>query len=208
MIGTLLIGVSMSQEYAFVVEYITALVDGAITSSVVQKKSDDVTNQLRSQTQIREFIDTANLFFFGVDVDGCVNEWNTQIQSVTGFTKRDVMGRPLVTTFIELPFRSTFKRVLDKALVDKILPDCSIALRTKTGKIITLLVSASARRNVGGSVAGVCVGGGGVCAGARMRAASCLRTSACWSRTKCGADVGASMFVWLDGCLGGSVGCE
>ena len=61
MIGTLLIGVSMSQEYAFVVEYITALVDGAITSSVVQKKSDDVTNQLRSQTQIREFIDTANL---------------------------------------------------------------------------------------------------------------------------------------------------
>jgi PAS domain-containing protein len=41
----------------------------------------------------RLLIDKANTFMFGVDTEGRVTEWNSKAKHMTGYSKRDVIGR-------------------------------------------------------------------------------------------------------------------
>jgi PAS domain S-box-containing protein len=56
-----------------------------------------MTSMARELTQL---IDTANAPIFGIDVKGDVNEWNDKTVEITGYSRQEAMGNPLVETFI------------------------------------------------------------------------------------------------------------
>jgi len=72
-----------------------------------------MTSMARELTQL---IDTANAPIFGIDVKGDVNEWNDKTVEITGYSRQEAMGNPLVETFIVPSLRHSVHEVLDNAL--------------------------------------------------------------------------------------------
>ena len=66
--------------------------------------------------ELRQLVDTANAPIFGIDTNGLVNEWNNKTAEITGFSRDEAYGRPLVSTFIKENLRSSVKSVMDNAL--------------------------------------------------------------------------------------------
>jgi PAS domain S-box-containing protein len=52
----------------------------------------------RVANDLKLLIETANAPIFGIDGNGCVNEWNNKAASITGFSRDEVMGRHLTET--------------------------------------------------------------------------------------------------------------
>jgi PAS domain S-box-containing protein len=66
--------------------------------------------------ELRQLVDTANAPIFGIDLNGLVNEWNFKTAEITGFSKDEAIGKPLVSTFIVKKLRLSVQLVLDNAL--------------------------------------------------------------------------------------------
>lgn len=66
--------------------------------------------------ELRQLIDTANAPIFGIDVKGTVNEWNLRTAAITGYSREEAIGQPLVSTFIVKKLRESVQRVMDNAL--------------------------------------------------------------------------------------------
>jgi len=66
--------------------------------------------------ELRQLIDTANAPIFGIDVEGNVNEWNDKTVEITGYSRQEAIGNPLVKTFIVPSLRHSVHEVLDNAL--------------------------------------------------------------------------------------------
>jgi PAS domain S-box-containing protein len=66
--------------------------------------------------ELRQLVDTANAPIFGIDLNGLVNEWNFKTAEITGYSKDEAIGKPLVSTFIVKKLRLSVQRVLDNAL--------------------------------------------------------------------------------------------
>jgi len=109
----------------------------------------------RVANDLLQLIDTANAPIFGIDVHGRVNEWNRRAQSLTGYTKDEVMGRDLVAEFIADDFKAPVKEALDKALVGEETANFEFPLFTKTGKRIDILLNSTTRRDSAGDIIGV-----------------------------------------------------
>lgn len=63
----------------------------------------DITDRKKTEVKktnlalkLRNFIDTANAPIFGIDADGLVNEWNIKLETITGFSREEVLGKNLV----------------------------------------------------------------------------------------------------------------
>jgi PAS domain-containing protein len=72
----------------------------------------DITDLKRAEKEVKHIaqdlarlIDTANAPIFGIDQKGKVNEWNAKVAQITGFSREEVMGRHLVSTFISSEFQ-------------------------------------------------------------------------------------------------------
>ena len=66
--------------------------------------------------ELRQLVDKANAPIFGIDVHGDVNEWNDKTVEITGFSRQEAMGNPLVQTFIVPSLRESVHEILDNAL--------------------------------------------------------------------------------------------
>ena len=134
----------------------------------------DLTDARRTEEQLantgkelRQLIETANAPIFGVDTEGNVNEWNATTVRLTGYAKDEALGRPFVGTFLcrevvandsgaSIPLSAVeVQGVLDRALRGDETSNYSLAFRTKAGAIRQLLVNATTRRAVDGTVTGV-----------------------------------------------------
>ena len=105
--------------------------------------------------ELRQFIETANAPIFGIDSQGLVNEWNQTSEKITGFTKKDVLGKDLVQTYITKDYQKAVKQVLDDALLGKETANYEFPLFTKTKERVMVLLNSSTRRNANGDVTGV-----------------------------------------------------
>jgi len=105
--------------------------------------------------ELRQFIETANAPIFGIDSQGLVNEWNQTSEKITGFTKKDVLGKDLVQTYITEDYQKAVKQVLDDALLGKETANYEFPLFTKTKERVMVLLNSSTRRNANGEVTGV-----------------------------------------------------
>jgi PAS domain S-box-containing protein len=105
--------------------------------------------------ELRQFIETANAPIFGIDSKGLVNEWNETSVKITGFKKKEVLGKDLVETYITEDYRNAVKQVLDNALKGKETANYEFPLFTKDGKRVIVLLNSSTRRNAAGEIVGV-----------------------------------------------------
>ena len=98
-------------------------------------------------------LDTANAPIFGIDVNGKVNLWNDKAVVFTGYSKDEVMHKPLVSI---LPsFRESGMAVLERALTGTETSNHHLEFRTKHGEIRFLLLNTTTRRDVHGTIVGV-----------------------------------------------------
>jgi two-component system, cell cycle sensor histidine kinase and response regulator CckA len=105
--------------------------------------------------ELRQFVETANAPIIGIDENGLVNEWNQMAVQITGFTKREVVGRELVADFITEEYKASVWEVLAKALTGEETANFEFPLYTKDEKRVEVLLNASSRRNIEGQIVGV-----------------------------------------------------
>ena len=109
----------------------------------------------KQRKELLQLIDTANAPIFGIDTDGNVNEWNATTALITGFSKTEAMGQPLVKTFIDDDRKEAVQEVLQKALEGEQTANYELPLTTKDGRVRYLLINATTRRDVDGHISGV-----------------------------------------------------
>ena len=119
------------------------------------KQLIDVSDFENLSKELTQLIDTANAPIFGVDTNGNVNEWNQKVESITGFSKKEVMGYNLVETRITDEYKESVQNVLKKALKGKETSNYEVPLFTKSGQRVMVLLNATTRRNPHGEIVGV-----------------------------------------------------
>jgi len=109
----------------------------------------------RTATELTQLIDTANAPIFGVDTDGNINEWNRMVANITGYNKDEVRGQHLVEEYITDEYKTSIKQVLDKALKGEETANYEVPLYTKDGRGIMVLLNATTRLDINGTIVGV-----------------------------------------------------
>jgi PAS domain S-box-containing protein len=105
--------------------------------------------------ELRQLVDTANAPIFGIDVHGNVNEWNDKTAEITGFSRVEAFGCPLVSKFIVPSLRQSVKDVMDNALNGNETSNYELEFETKSKEIRYLLVNATTRRDAESRIVGV-----------------------------------------------------
>ncbi|CAK0869933.1 unnamed protein product [Prorocentrum cordatum] len=103
----------------------------------------------------QRLVETANAPIFGVNADGNVNEWNSKAAEISGFSKEETMGRPLVRDFINPEHRERVQAVLIEALNGDETANFELPLDTKSGQRLCILLNATTRRDENGDVVGM-----------------------------------------------------
>jgi PAS domain S-box-containing protein len=65
-----------------------------------------------SEERIRLIVDAAHDAFVGMDAEGLIKNWNSQAESIFGWAREEVLGRPLVETIIPPRYRQAHIRGL------------------------------------------------------------------------------------------------
>jgi PAS domain S-box-containing protein len=109
--------------------------------------------------ELTQLIDTANAPIFGIDAQGNINEWNQQLEKTTSFKKTEIIGLHLVADVITSNHKASIGLILANALKGDETANYELALYTKAGDRIDILLSSSTRRDASDNIVGVvCVG--------------------------------------------------
>lgn len=101
----------------------------------------------------RDIIEQAHAPIFGVDTQLKVYKWNRMAETISGYSKQEVIGKQFLE-FIEPQFRESVGTVLHKALRGENTANYQQQLITKDGDIRILMINATAKR-VEGNITGV-----------------------------------------------------
>jgi PAS domain S-box-containing protein len=102
-----------------------------------------------------QLIDGANAPIFSIDVQGRINEWNLKVAKITGFDKKAVLGKDLVSEFIADDDKIAVGDVLSKALNGEETVNFEFSLVSKSGSRVDVLTNSTTRRDAAGKVMGV-----------------------------------------------------
>jgi PAS domain S-box-containing protein len=123
--------------------------------------AQDVTESTKNErsvaamaNELRQFVDKANAPIFGIDSFGLVNEWNDKTAEITGFSSKEALGMPLVSTFIVPKLQASVTNILDSALQGKETSNYELEFTTKSNEIRYLLVNATTRRDPDSNIVG------------------------------------------------------
>uniref|UniRef100_A0A7S4V013 histidine kinase n=1 Tax=Alexandrium monilatum TaxID=311494 RepID=A0A7S4V013_9DINO len=134
--------------------------DGLITGVIGVGQDITELQSVMQQSQrvaddLSRLIETANAPIFGLDVKGCVNEWNRKVALISGFTRQEVEGRPFVKEFIDVEHRQRVQEALDKALGGEVVGNFELLLYSRSGEKHDILLNATPRCGADGNVMGV-----------------------------------------------------
>ena len=103
----------------------------------------DITARVAQEQEYSRLIDTANAPIFGVNVNGLINVWNKNAETVTEFSREDTKGKNLVRDFIREEHRDRVQEVFTKALNGDETANFEFPLVTKAGKSVEILLNLS-----------------------------------------------------------------
>jgi PAS domain S-box-containing protein len=72
----------------------------------VTRDREDAQRLRRNEEQMRAIIDTAHDAFVAMDADGRVTDWNAQAEAISGWSRGEVLGRPLATLIVPPRYRA------------------------------------------------------------------------------------------------------
>ncbi len=132
------------------------------TSKGVVLSFTDVTEQNNSQEKIQRMakelvnlIENANAPIFGIDWNGNITEWNNYTRKITGFTKEEVLGKSLLDTFILKSHRDHIRTLFKEILRGVNTTNYEVPIITKSGRIVTILLNGTPRRDYEGNIVGM-----------------------------------------------------
>ena len=105
--------------------------------------------------ELSTVFDTANAPFFGIDVQGRVNEWNLHAEKITGFSKEEALGRDLVADFITEDYKAAVGVVLEQALEGVETANFEFPLFDRSGGRVDVLFNTTTRRDISDEITGV-----------------------------------------------------
>lgn len=108
----------------------------------------------RVAAELTRLIDTANSPIFGIDSKGLINEWNQQIQNITGYTKKEVLQKNLVEELFIDEYRESARVVIEKVLRGEQSTNYEFVPNSKDGKRRAILLNTTARRDKEGNIVG------------------------------------------------------
>ncbi|EGZ17758.1 histidine kinase A two component receptor [Phytophthora sojae] len=114
----------------------------------------DITERIAQEQEYSRLIDTANAPIFGVDANMRINIFNRKAQQTTNFPVEEVVGEN-VETIIAPEFKSMTYDIMCKALQGNETASFELALETKTGRRVNILLNATARFDQHGRIVGV-----------------------------------------------------
>ena len=112
-----------------------AIIGGLAVSQDVTENALHDNGVVSMANELRQLIDTANAPIFGIDVRGTVNEWNNKTAQITGYSRDEAIGKPLVSTFIVKNLRDSVQRVMDQALQGNETSNYELEFRTKVSDL-------------------------------------------------------------------------
>jgi PAS domain S-box-containing protein len=83
---------------------------GIDTDITERKRAEEAVRA--SEDRIRRIVDAAHDAFVAMDAEGFVKEWNSQAETTFGWSREEVLGRPLTETIIPPPYREAHTRGL------------------------------------------------------------------------------------------------
>ena len=110
-------------------------VDGAVIGVIgvgqdISERKQVEMEKTRVAQELQTFIDTANAPIFGIDANGLVNEWNNKAAAITGFSRKEVLGRNLVQVshgFV-ITIIESYVQGLNRPLYDQFSSEIAAAL--------------------------------------------------------------------------------
>ena len=105
--------------------------------------------------ELTQLIDTANAPIFSIDTKGIINEWNQQLEKITGFSRNLVIGRSFVEELVAPADKPLVDKVLKDALKGEETTNYEFVLLTRSGDHADLLLNSSTRRDATGKTVGV-----------------------------------------------------
>ena len=92
---------------------------------------------------LTQLTDTAYVPIFGVNPEGRVPEWDAKAVTLSGYSKEETMGQPLVDKFITEEYKEQARRVLEEALRGTETANFEFPLMTKGGQRFEVLLNAT-----------------------------------------------------------------
>lgn len=122
----------------------------------------DLTDQKENENKIKavaadlaDLIENANAIIFGIDKQGKVNEWNSSATVAIGYSKHEVMGEQLTKFLFDPKQKENIELLCQTVLDGNRLSLQELSIVDRVGKMDTLLVSATPRRNPTGEIVGM-----------------------------------------------------
>ncbi|KAL7686140.1 putative phytochrome, histidine kinase domain, CheY-like superfamily, PAS domain superfamily [Plasmopara halstedii] len=115
----------------------------------------DITERIAQEQEYTRLIDTANAPIFGVDTNMRINIFNRKAQQITNFSSEEVVGEMYVETIISPEFKTITYEIMCQALQGNETASFELALTTKTGRKVNILLNATARFDQHGRIVGV-----------------------------------------------------
>ena len=108
---------------------------------------------------ILHLMETANAPIFGLDEDGCINEWNNKAEMVTGYLKREVIGWNFVNQLVKDEQRESVRCMLKRALTgEEESVNFELAVCSRDRDFVEILLNMTARQRKGHIVGVIGIG--------------------------------------------------
>lgn len=124
----------------------------ALRSAAERLESEEVQRALADE--MTQLIDTANNPIFGVDIDGRINIWNNEMQSITGASSEEAIGR-LAVDYMTDDSKPIALSHLQSMLSDAPTGDLYLQFPGSKEDPTELLINCTVRRNATGEAVGV-----------------------------------------------------
>ncbi len=86
-----------------------------------------------------------------------INEWNDKTEEITGYDTVEVIGCPLIDSFIPSAFQTSMKEVLDNAMQGKGTMKFEIEFRIKSNELRHFLLNVTTRRDAENNIVGAVI---------------------------------------------------
>jgi PAS domain S-box-containing protein len=103
-----------AQDYLVKGRFDTDLLARSLNSAVERKRVEEALRT--SEERTRQIIDTAYDAFVAIDDRGLITDWNRQAETTFGWSREEIIGKPLVETIIPPQYREAHKRGLQRFL--------------------------------------------------------------------------------------------
>ena len=118
----------------------------------------DISEISNSHNEYRQLLTTSINPIMGFDTLLNINEWNEEIEKLTGYTKSRVIGTSIMELVLPDDIEKT-EETLRSAINNVKVYNSRLRLNTSTNNIIELQINSSVRNSIDGTIAGVIITG-------------------------------------------------